>query len=486
MTLRAHGSLFLLSISVLSVSSVAFACTIGAFGAGSTADGRTVLWKNRDVDDQDQELRFWNNGRYRFVSNAYAIDTLNAWAGINEAGFAIMNSNAYNLGPKLPHDGPDDGNIMSYALANCASLADFEKYLDSLNWVGRETPANYGASDSTGAAAIFETSNTWYIRCDAAADTLGYTLRANYSFSGDSVRLRGLNRFRRAFEVCSTRRAAGPVDVRFILGTLARDLGQPGFSPYPLPFAGTYGTLPEGYLPTDTTVCRLKTRSVEVIVGPRPGAGPGTGMVWFLPGSPLTSLPIPAWVAAESVPAVLDGPDRAVLCDEAIRLRDHLHSYLGNATAINTRTLAVVLEYFAPVESAIFRLVDSCEAAWSDNGPTPLEAWGATSRCCSLALDAYQGVWDRLLWQRLARYSVPGPEAAPTVVRGRSRVPLPVDFPAGRTLVFDAAGRRVADLILAPGQGTLDWPPAQLGSGNYFMVGNAGPEVRLLRLAYVR
>ncbi|MFO7651879.1 MAG: hypothetical protein R6X13_11135 [bacterium] len=486
MNRRVRRPFFFVLFSLLSVSSLAFGCTIGAFGGGSTADGRAVLWKNRDVDNQNQELRFWSHGRYRYVSNAYSDDTLNAWGGINEAGFGIMNSNAYNLGPKLPPKGPDDGNIMALALATCASLEDFEKLLDSLNIVGRETPANYGVLDSTGDAAIFESSNTWYIRCDAAADSLGYTLRANYSFSGDSVRLRGLNRYRRAFEVCSTRRAAGPVDIRFVLGTLARDLGQPGFSPYPLPFTGTLGSLPEGYLPTDTTVCRLKTRSVEVIVGPRPGGGPGTGMVWYLPGSPLTSLPIPAWVAAESVPATLDGPDRAVLCDEAIRLRDHLHSYLGNATAINTRTLAVVLDHFAPVESTIYRMVDSCEAAWPDAGPDPMQAWEVTNRACSLALDAYQSVWDRLLWQRLARYTVPGPESTPTVVRGPGRVPVPADFPAGRAAVFDAAGRRVADLVLSPGQGTFDWPPAQLGSGNYFLMGREGSEVRLLRLAYVR
>jgi hypothetical protein len=486
MTRHARNFAFLIPVALLSVSAVAAACTIGVFGAGSTADGRPVLWKNRDVDNQNQELRFWNLGPYRFVSNAYADDTLNAWAGINEVGFGIMNSNAYNLGPKLEPKDPDDGNIMSFALANCATLADFEKVLDSTNFVGRETPANYGVLDSTGAAAIYEASNTWYIRCDASADSLGYTLRANYSFSGDTVRLRGHNRFRRAFEVCSTRHAAGPIDIRFVVGTLARDMGQPGFNPYPLPFTGTYGSLPIGYLPTDTTVCRLKTRSVEIVVGQRPGAGPGTGMVWYLPGSPLTSIPIPAWVASDSVPALLNGRDRAVLCDEAIRLRDYLLSYLGNATAVNTRTLSIVLDYFAPVESTVFRMVDSCEAVWADAGPDPLQAWEVTNRCCSLALDAYRGVWDRLLWERLARYSIPGPESLPTVVRGPGRLPVPTGFPSGRTGVFDASGRRVAELVVAPGQGAFDWPPLPLASGNYFLLGQDDRGARLMRLAYVR
>ncbi len=473
-------------LSLFSAATVALGCTIGAFGSASTVDGRAVLWKNRDVDDQNQELRHWNLGRYRFVSNAYADDTLNAWGGINEAGFGIMNSNAYNLGPKLKRKGPDDGNIMALALATCASLAEFEKLLDSLNWVGRNTPANYGALDSTGAAAIYETSNTWYVRCDASADTLGYTLRANFSFSGDTVRRRGLNRFLRAFEVCSTRYAAGPLDQRFIMGRLARDLGQVGFNPYPLPYSGTVGSLPPGYLSTDTTVCRLKTRSVEVIVGPRPGGSPGTGMLWYYPGSPLTSLPIPAWVAAESVPEALNGPERAVLCDEAIRLRDWLHSAPAFPYAINSRALAVVLDFFTPVESIVYQLVDSCETAWGNSGPDPLQAWDVTSRCCSLALDAYRGVWDRLLWERLARYSVPGPESMPTVVRGTGRVPLPADFPRGRAAVLDAAGRQVAELLLGRSQASFDWPPAAITSGNYFLLGRDEQGIRLLRLAYVR
>lgn len=476
--------LFVLLVSLAGAATAA-ACTIGAFSGRATADGRPVLWKNRDVDNQNQELRFWLGGRYRFVSNAYADDTLNAWGGINEVGFGIMNSNAYNLGPKLKRKGPDDGNIMALALATCATLADFEKLLDSFNFIGRTTPANFGVLDSTGAAAIYEASNTWYVRCDAAADTLGYTLRANYSFSGDSIRLRGHNRFRRAFAVCSTRYRSRPIDVRFIMGRLARDLGQPGFDPYPLPFGGTFGSLPVGYLPTDTTICRLKTRSVEVIVGARPGAGPGTAMMWYYPGSPLTSLPIPAWPAAESVPPVLDGPDRAVLCDEAIRLRDYLLSEPGFPTAVNTRTLAVVLEFFAPVESVIYQLVDSCEAVWGDNGPSPLQAWQTTSRCCSLALTAYRGVWDRLLWERLARFSIPVVDSTLPILHGPSRLRLPTDFPAGQVAVLDAAGRHVAELLVPYGHSVVQWPPAPLGTGTYYLVAGDGRNIRRLRLIYL-
>uniref|UniRef100_A0A7C4GK06 T9SS type A sorting domain-containing protein n=1 Tax=candidate division WOR-3 bacterium TaxID=2052148 RepID=A0A7C4GK06_UNCW3 len=457
------------------------ACTIGAFGAGSTHDGRMLLWKNRDVTNPDQALRFFPDAKFPFVANIYAGESSEVWAGINSAGFAVMNSNAFNLGGFADAAAAaDDGIIMHLALAGCATLDDFARLLDSLNIVGRNTTANFGAFDSTGACAIFEASNTWYVRCNTADDSFDFLLRANYAMAGDTIRRRGLNRFKRAMELVLPRARAQTLDTRFVIQNLCRDLGQVGFDPYPLPFTGSYGILPPGFLPTDSTISRNSTRSVEVMVGPPPGCGPGRGMMWFLPGSPDVSLPIPVWVAGGAVPEVL-GPARALLCDEAGRVHDYIHSDPDFPSAVNTVALAQVLRFFAPRESTLFALVDSAESSWSPAGPDSTRAARLTARVCSLALAAYADFWDYIDGSR------PGPlppvETIPAFARGTVTFRLPADLRGRRLTVYDATGRQAAAIPTSESQPQFVWEPSGLRPGTYFV---AVPGARVFRLTYLR
>jgi len=368
------------------------ACTIGVFGPNSTVDCRPILWKNRDVTNPDQEMGFFQGPRFKFVANVYAGETLDVWAGINEAGFAIMNSNSYNLSGD--GDGADDGNIMRLALGRCATVEDFARLMDSLNIIGRETPANYGVFDSTGCAAIFEASNTFYHRFDANLDTFGFLLRANFSVSGGPSRLLGKNRFERAIELCTTHLHQEGFTVEFIIQRLSRDLGQVAFNPYPLPFYGQLPTLPAGYLPIDTTIARATTRSVEIMVGPKPGSSPNTGMMWVLLGSPLATLPIPLWVQGGMVPAELNGEYTAILCDEAKRLFNWLCPAPDFPKAVNSFRLARWLDYIAPVESAIFELVAENERSWGTSGPDDEAAAALTKMICQLVIQTYQDFWE--------------------------------------------------------------------------------------------
>lgn len=372
--------------------SFTFACTIGAFGPAALSEGRPILWKNRDVNNPDQEMKFFRGPRFRFVANVYAGETLDVWAGINEVGFAIMNSNSYNLTGNIT--AADDGNIMRLALGSCATVEDFARLLDSLNVVGRETPANFGVFDSTGTTAIFEAGYTSYTRYDTKNDSLGFLIRANYSMSGGPNRLLGKNRYERAQQLCRTALCENRLNLPFIICTLARDLGQVGFEPYPLPFLGKFGSLPFGYLPTDTTICRSQTRSVEIMVGPAPGAHLRTGMMWVLLGQPVATLPIPLWVAAETVPSYLDGTITAPICDEAQRLVSYLYPLPEFPKAINTQRLARWLQFIAPIESTIFALVVRCETEWGARGPSRAAAQTVTDSICRLILTTYQNFWQ--------------------------------------------------------------------------------------------
>ncbi|MEO0009592.1 MAG: carcinine hydrolase/isopenicillin-N N-acyltransferase family protein [candidate division WOR-3 bacterium] len=422
---------WVLSILVM----VSHACTIGVFGPSATVDGRIVLWKNRDVTNPDQEMGVFRGPRYRFVANVYAGETLDVWAGINEAGFAIMNSNSYNLSGYGA--GADDGNIMRQALGSCATVEDFAKLMDSLNTVGRETPANYGVFDATGAAAIFEASNTYYYRFDVDRDSLGFQLRANFSLAGGPSRLLGKNRFERAMELCTARMRESRISMDFIIRVLSRDLGQVGFEPYPLPFLGRMDPLPYGYLPIDTTIARVTTRSVEIMVGPQPGASPNTGMMWVLLGSPLATIPVPLWIQGGAVPKELNGANTALLCDEAKRLFSWLCPDPDFPKAVNTFRLARWLDYIATRESIILQLVAEKEQEWGPDGPDSLAAAQLTRYVCQLAVAAYQEFWQ----ENDPKFDAESERARLTVQRSGRTETLHRLPP--RIRLFDVAGRRV-------------------------------------------
>lgn len=431
---------FLLSLSI------ATACTIGAFGPTAISEGRPVLWKNRDVTNPDQEMKFLCGPRFRFIANVYAGETLDVWAGINEVGFAIMNSNSYNLTDNLTD--ADDGNIMRLALGTCATVEDFARLLDSLNIVGRETPANFGVFDATGTTAIFEAGYTSYTRYDSKDDSLGFLIRANYSMSGGPSRILGKNRFERAQQLCRAAFHENRLNLTFIIGTLARDLGQVGFDPYPLPFLGKFGSLPFGYLPTDTTICRSQTRSVEIMVGPAPGAQPRTGMMWVLLGQPVATLPIPLWEVAETVPPLLDGTITAPICDEAQRLVSYLYPLPEHPKAINTQRLARWLQFIAPIESTIFELVARYEAEWGSTGPSREAARALTDSICQLVLATYQNFWQTVELE----HQYPKEHPPMTTIHSNT-------LPATSLTLYDVTGRianpsRSAGLFFALKDGT--------------------------------
>jgi hypothetical protein len=444
-----------------------------------------MLWKNRDVNDENQEVRYFAGPKYRYVTNVYANDTLSAWAGINEAGFAIMNSNSFNIMAR--DEGlADDGNIMNLALGTCATVNEFAILMDSLNVIGRETPANYGVFDSTGTTSIFEASNLFYNRYDCSDDTIGLIIRANYSVSGNPNRETGKDRYERAMQLAVPARHENRIDSRFIVRTLTRDIGRTFLDPYPLPFEGSYDTLPPGYLPVESTLCRRTTRSAEVMVGTRPGEPAGRTMMWVLLGSPEVSLPVPVWVQGGPVPEALDGPDHAPICDEAIRLRNYVRCDPVHPVADNTYRLADLLERFAPVEERLFSMVDSAEAGWPLAGPTPEQATTLTSDACTAVLDAYEQFWEYLRREPCA----PTPDTTSTISQTVSRdtvlVGLPVSVRAGTASVFDAAGRLVATFGVQGGQQAVAWRPAGLTSGNYFVVFPAGSDARPVRFTLVR
>lgn len=179
--------IFILASAVLAAD--AFACTSAIVGASANPSGRPILWKHRDTSSVDNKVEYIpsSGGSLAYVALFNASDKhLNeAWIGMNEAGFAVMNTASYNIkDDKVPDSAMDkEGVIMTEALKTCRTVEDFRKLLDK--WprpMGVE--ANFGVIDALGNGAYFETNNHSYVRYDLKDAPGDVLVRTNYSHSG--------------------------------------------------------------------------------------------------------------------------------------------------------------------------------------------------------------------------------------------------------------------------------------------------------------
>ncbi len=167
-------------------------CTTGLASGYATPDGRPLLWKTRDCNSDYQEFHYVDDGRIPFISQVTRSqnDLEPNWkyteyfGGVNAAGFALENSNSYNLGDEAPGR-DDDGCIIYLGLATCRTVEDFARILDSTNIAGRTLNANYGTFDAFGGAVMYETGGYSYTAVNAVEAPDGFVVRSNFSYSGN-------------------------------------------------------------------------------------------------------------------------------------------------------------------------------------------------------------------------------------------------------------------------------------------------------------
>lgn len=167
----------------------AIACTSAIFTGKATADGRPLMWKNRDTGELNNRLEYFKGPIFGFVGLVNSPSKGGeAWAGSNEVGFCIMNTASYNIDlkedRKLPKDG--EGELMYRALGVCKTLQDFEYFLDTMT---KPAPieANFGVIDAFGGAAYYEVNSRTWVKRDANDPLLapdGYLVVTNFSFTG--------------------------------------------------------------------------------------------------------------------------------------------------------------------------------------------------------------------------------------------------------------------------------------------------------------
>ena len=361
-------------------------CTIAVLSGAVTVDGRPILWKNRDTYNPDQRFIYYQSYQrdgietIPFTGDCFRSDTTKIYMGANASGFAIMNSDSYNLHDSLSN-GIDDGTLMRLALETCRSLDDFSSLLDSTNATGRRDCWNFGCFDTTGAGAIFECANRQYWRFDVSSSVSpmqGVLIRSNFSFMNDSLRV-GLDRFDRAVSLTINRLDSSLIDIPFVLQVLSRDLANGYDDPYPLPYNRSQLSGPPGYIYNiGYTIANRSTMSVTAIRGVAQGEPAFHTTIFAAIGQPVLSPAFPLWVGAESVPFYLSSPSGTPVLNICRQRESRLYDNSRVPYHINSHFLVDndsdgVFSYLFPLENWGVSQANQQLDNWWNSYPGPSE-----------------------------------------------------------------------------------------------------------------
>lgn len=400
---------FLIFLLFLFTSSSFFAreeCTTVVVSGRATVDGRPLLWKNRDVSDEDNEVVYLTGGTYDVVGVITAGNTFSIWMGINSAGLAIENSHSPDLEGT---SSSENGTFMKYALQYCATVDEFEQLLIITNNPGRATQANYGVIDATGAAAIFETGNHSYTKFDTNdpfVAPLRFIVRTNFALTGNSTGS-GYERYDRAVALFTDRVATSKISCEYIFRTLARDLKNDQIDPYPLPYEGTQDGHASGYIRTNYSINRYLTRSCAVFHGVLPGEDPRLSTMWVILGEPVCGVAVPVWVYAGSTPPEMNGSPTAPMCDlsiakETLCYTDTAASPISyqyiDTYALDDSAGGGIFSYSFLIEDWTFARTDTALTSWRNALPNAREVKDfekeiiAQTYCCFLTSTIPTGI----------------------------------------------------------------------------------------------
>lgn len=291
------------------------ACTSMIIGPRASKSGRPLLWKHRDTGTEHNMVERVNRpGQFEYVALFNGGDTAlaEAWMGMNERGFAIMNTASYNLAPDTARIKDREGLVMSRALATCVTVDDFRNLLDTLpKPLGVQ--ANFGVIDALGNGAYFETDDfkyTVFSLADAENDVL---VRTNYSFTGNDTDGMGYIRYDNACHLTQPNVTAHD----FTPATLTEGCSRSFYhSVYGRDMAadGTRWLVDQDFIP------RHSSSASVVIEGCQPGGDPKDYVMWTVIGYPPVSHVRP--VTIDSVPddlRPLEPGYRSRACNQAIR-----------------------------------------------------------------------------------------------------------------------------------------------------------------------
>lgn len=364
------------------------ACTSAIVSGKSTSDGRPLMWKHRDTSSENNKLLYFTGSAYDYLGivSTGKMENSEVWMGMNSAGFAIMNTASYNINPEGNNKGAyidGEGRIMARALANCATLEDFEKLLDEL-----VTPsglaANFGVIDAAGGAAFYETGDYGWVKIDVndqSVAPLGYIIRTNYSATGHLEKGQGYARDITASDIFYRAAMENSLTVETILRRAERNLVN-GFTGDDLTEMATSSDKVR-IVHFKDNIARKSSTSSSIFRGVKPGEDPMATVIWTVCGWPLATVAYPVWMNKEHfLPAMLTAPEgeNSVICDAGLAAkkaampitRGHGQDYI-NINMISNSDNTGYLQWIKPLEERIFDITRKHTTSWKDNIPTEKE-----------------------------------------------------------------------------------------------------------------
>ena len=376
-----------ITLAILGIQLYSIACTVAVVSGKYTKDGRPLLWKNRDTNSIHNKIMYFDDGKYSYIGlvNSSDINGKSVWIGHNSAGFAIMNSNSYNLtiGDTAQHSGLE-GRLMKHALATCATIKDFQDYLDGLQ-IPTGFEGNFGVIDAQGGAVLFELGFRGYEKFDANDPKVapyGYILRTNYSFTGSfGEESSGYIRQNTVIDLFYEAASTNSFDAQFIMQDVSRGLKH---SLLKTDLYKQYGSIPENsvtYTFFHDFIPRKLTSSACVVQGVKKGEDPEFTTLWSTVGFPLTSITIPCWIKTkDDFPEVLklnkvlnDSP----ICNAALTLKKQVlpvrwgkfaSKYYININALVNADKSGIRQKIKVDEDVIFKKTNEKLEQWRNNG----------------------------------------------------------------------------------------------------------------------
>ncbi|HOD13304.1 MAG TPA: hypothetical protein PK307_16310 [Spirochaetota bacterium] len=383
------------------------ACDVAVVSGKITANGRPLIWKNRDCSaNWHQQVAFFPGeyagpGSYIMVhdyddvANMNNGTPVNPSGGLNQAGFAIACTSVYE--DFMPTNEAININTMLIweALKRCVTVSDFENLVREWHtWhVGKVISGNFVVIDARGGAALFECYTgsvlglirpVQFRKFDAntgrVTDQYGITLRyPSGGYCGYENRANnnsyifinyGEERKVRADEILSALAGSGTLDYRSVMRLVARDVNgkQIAASSSDSNYSTTY------------CISRSQTRLALVVDGVNAGDDPHLATFWCNMGEPSIGIftpyfphggdvPYAAYVDDLTIAGAFYDTNDTCLMNRAINRREIYDNLMyesndGNAVTgiddgtINKLELAKVQAWTLPLEDII---MDSTE-----------------------------------------------------------------------------------------------------------------------------
>ncbi len=381
----------LFSLLMLATILPALPCTSVVVSGKATPDGRPLLWKHRDTGFMKNHIAYVKGEKYDFIANVNSEnfhELKEAWVGTNSAGFALMNTQSYNLVEDIApgkERGEANGRIIYRALEVCATIDDFCHFLDTLQKPSL-IEANFGAIDAQGGAAMFEVDYYNYKMFDANDPTVapyGYVARSNFSFSGKVNDGGGYVRYMEADRVLMQASATHTITPQLIFNNLSRsfhhclldiDLRS---GDYNRPKASGW-FVDQDFIPRESTSCSV------VVQGVKENEKAELTTMWTLLGYPPTGVAVPLWVK-DNLPAMMrfdEAYDAAPLSHHSLKLaKEKVFCYdqgLGTDKYLCWENLynlqgTGLMQQIVPIEETVFRLATPVIEAWRKKGKVDME-----------------------------------------------------------------------------------------------------------------